>query len=49
MSKIKNKALNMGDEVIEKEYFFSDIKGQQITVKAVNKEEAEKKAKQLIK
>jgi len=49
MAKIKNKALNMGDEIIEREYFFSDINGKQITVKAVNREEAENKAKELIK
>ena len=38
----------MGEEVLMeegKEYFFSDVNGKQITVKAKNKEEAEQKAK----
>lgn len=50
MSKVENKAVQMGKEIKqeEKEYFFPDIGGKQITVKATSREEAEKKAKKLI-
>lgn len=53
IKKFVNKALNIGEETkiqtkTEEEYFFSNIDGKQITVKATSREEAEKKAKDLI-
>lgn len=42
----ENKALSIKTE---QEYFFPDLEGRQITVKAVSREEAEKKARQRIK
>jgi len=51
MSKIQNKALNMGDEVKEQKesFFFPDIDGKSITVEADSLEEAEKIAKKISK
>lgn len=52
IKKFENKALNISDEtkieIKEEEYFFSNIGGKQITVMASSREEAEKKAKELI-
>lgn len=49
MSKVENKAVHMGDEIEAKEekYFFPDVNGQSITVKAKSREEALEKAKKL--
>jgi len=51
IKKFENKALKISDEtkIETKEYFFPDIDGKQITVKATSQEEAEKKARELIK
>ena len=52
IKKFENKALKISDETKietkEEEYFFSNIGGKQITVKAASQEEAERKAKDLI-
>jgi hypothetical protein len=46
----ENKALKMGKEKNpEQEYFFPDINGKSITVKATSHEEARKKANDLTK
>jgi len=49
MPKIQNKAVQMGDEIKtrEEKYFFPDVNGKQITVKANSLKEAEEKAKEL--
>lgn len=55
VKKFENKALKPKEETKietkgpEEEYFFSNINGKQITVKARSKDEAEIKAKSLIK
>jgi len=52
VKKFENKALKISEETKietkEEEYFFSDIDGKQITVKATSPEEAERKARSLI-
>lgn len=52
IKKFENKALKISEETKietkEEEYFFSDIGGKQITVKATSPEEAERKARSLI-
>jgi hypothetical protein len=51
IKKFENKALKISEETkieTKEEYFFSNIGGKQITVKAASQEEAERKAKDLI-
>jgi hypothetical protein len=52
IKKFENKALKISEETKiktkEEEYFFSNIDGRQITVKATSAEEAERKARSLI-
>ena len=52
IKKFENKALKIGKETKietkEEDYFFSDIGGKQITVRATSREEAERKARALI-
>lgn len=45
----ENKAIKPTESKIEQEYFFPDIEGQQITVKATSLKEAGKKARAMIK
>lgn len=45
----ENKAINQAGTKREQEYFFPDIDGKQITVSATSVEEAEKKARAIIK
>lgn len=45
----ENKAVKMAETKTEQEYFFPDIEGKQVTVTATSIEEAEKKARAIIK